>query len=104
MHSPHQRLIRIIRSLPPEVAQNRLLRTSDRELALSMMYLDDNERASILSMVSMQKERRIQEELTLHERLHITYKQYRIAIEHVIEKLMTARGNSSFKSYLRPRR
>lgn len=102
--APHERLIGIIKKLPRQTAQNRLLGTTDREIALSMMYLPEQDRLYIYTLLSGKKAQRIREEIILHERLHITYKQYRIAVEQVIDKLTRPNVKSSFRSYLRPRR
>jgi hypothetical protein len=100
--SPDRRLVQLIRALGKVESQNRLMTASDREIALSMMYLKDHEREEILSLLPQKKSARIREELTLHNRLRIRYDQYRKTIEHLLEILAKSGKRESFKSYLRP--
>jgi len=81
------RLLRRVRALAPVEAQNRLMAIPDRELALSMMYMDGAERELLYSKLSREKRRRIEDELRLQEHLKIRYDQYRRAIELVTERL-----------------
>ncbi len=78
--------------------------SSDRDLALSMMYLEDRERAALYARVSPAKVSRVHSELLLQQRLRIEYRQYRDAVERVIGRLRGAGRFSSTASYLRPRR
>jgi Mg/Co/Ni transporter MgtE len=101
---PHEELLRIVRSLPRTDVQNRLMSVTDREMALAMMYLPDNDRNFLLSYVSRQKSDRVREELRLQEHIRITYGQYLRGITNVIESFRSPGPVKSMKSYLRPRR
>jgi DNA-binding transcriptional ArsR family regulator len=92
-----------LRSLPPVAAQNCLMRLGDREIALSMMYMRDRDRAELLALLPDPKARRILAEIALHRRLVIRYDQYVAAVEHVLAGL-EERSRGAFRSYLRPRR
>ncbi len=111
-----KRLLQLGRALTAVERQNRLMATPDRELALSMMYMNDDDRKEFLSVVSSAKRRRIEEELRLESRLVIRNEHFRRAIETVIGRLGHAaqeeggQGPDSpsgqpppLRSYLRPR-
>ena len=102
--TPHERLLKIIRLLPRVTVHNKLMTAVDREIALTMMYMEDPEREYVLSFVSAEKKKRIREELKLHERLTIKYDQYLSALDHVVSLLKNSDQNRGFKSYIRPRR
>ena len=103
-NTPNYRLVRRVRSLPKVRVQNGLMRAGDREIALSMMYMEDTDRAFFFSRLPQAKVKRIKEELALQSRLRITYDQYVKAIETVIKGVESNRGGTSFRSYLRPTR
>ena len=101
IETPDRRLLKLIRSLPASDAQNRLMRISDRELAVSLLYLVSDERSYVLSFIGGAKRRRVEEEIEYTERLRIRYPQYRAMIESVIEQLGGS-GRGPLRSYLRP--
>ena len=100
--TPQEELLRLVRAFPKADAQNRLMAVTDRELALSLMYLADSERGFVLSFLSRQKAERVREELRLQEKLRISYGQYLQAITNILERFRTAGSKKSMKSYLRP--
>ena len=102
--TPNEQLIRRARALPKVRVQNGLMRSGDREIALSMMYMEDSDRANFFSLLPAAKVKRIREELSLQQRLKITYDQYRKAITALTETLGSDRGGESIKSYIRPAR
>ncbi|MFP4374458.1 MAG: hypothetical protein ACLFPO_09005 [Spirochaetaceae bacterium] len=104
MNDYTRRLAELLRSRPPVVVQNRLMSAADRDLALSMLYMSGADRGRILEKVSPAKQRRIVEELELHEHLRITSAQYEAAITSVIDALVSDSVQSKLKSYIRPRR
>lgn len=113
-----QRLLRRFRVLSPVEAQNRLMAIPDRELALSMMYMEQADRELLFSKISREKCRRIEDELRLQGHLKIRSDQYRRAIELVTARLtLIAREPTTpvnppgheprpapLRSYLRPLR
>ncbi len=101
-NTPNDILVRRLRSLPKVLVQNGLMRTGDRQIALSMMYMRDTERAYVFSLLPHAKVSRIQEELKLQNRLRITYDQYKKAVAAVSEGIARDRGTDSVKSYIRP--
>lgn len=100
----NQTLVRRIRSLAVVDAHNALMRTSDREIAMAMMYMDNPDRNYLLSLLPRPKARRVGEELRLHQRLTIRYDQYAAAVDGMMASLDPGGRPSSFRSYLRPKR
>ena len=99
-----QRLSALLATRPAVVVQNRLMSACDRDVALSMLYMSEADRARMLEKVSTAKQRRIAEELELHEHLQITYDQYETAIRSIIEALERDSVQTKVRSYIRPRR
>ncbi|HUX12379.1 MAG TPA: hypothetical protein VMW87_05085 [Spirochaetia bacterium] len=113
-----KRLLQLVKTLSPVDRQNRLMATPDRELALAMMYMDEPDRKKFLSVVSIAKRRRIEDELRLESHLSIRYEHFRRAMEAVMVRLYhsaTSVGDAAspgssngrpapLRSYLRPRR
>ncbi len=100
--APHEQLLSLIRKLPATEVQNKLMAATDRELALSLMYVQEGDRNFVLSYVGKQKMDRTREELRLQEQVRITYAQYARSIANVIDRLRSAGPRDSMKSYLRP--
>ncbi len=101
---PDRALVTTLRSVDRVQAQNALMTSSDRDLALALMYLEDRERAAVFARVSPAKAARVHSELLLQQRLRIEYRQYLDAVERVISRLRGAGRRSGVASYLRPRR
>lgn len=89
--------------MPPADAQNRLMRIADREIALSMTRMGDEDRRFVLNLIARAKARRIQEEFGFQRHLRVRYDHYRAAIENVMRQLENAAPTAPLKSYLRPR-
>lgn len=104
MNEYTRRLAGLLASRPAVVVQNRLMSAADRDVALSMLYMRDADRARILEKISPAKQRRVVEELELHEHLQITYAQYETAITSVIDALASDSVQTKVRSYIRPRR
>ncbi len=100
--TPNEQLVRRARALPKVRVQNRLMRAGDREIALSMMYMEDSDRTFFFSLLPAVKVKRIREELALQQRLKITYDQYKKAITALTETIGMERGGDSIRSYIRP--
>jgi hypothetical protein len=83
--------------------QNRLMRASDREIALAMMYMEDRDRNRIISHLGKRKGSRVQEELDYQSRLAVTYEQYRVAVSRILDLLRNEGNTESVRSYIRPR-
>ena len=101
MESPEQRLLKIIRSLPPAEVQNRLMRITDRELAICMLYMEKTEYPLLLDPLGKAKRQRILQEISYVNHLRLRYSQYRVVVEKVID-VLTGRDDGSIRSYIRP--
>ena len=100
--SPNDILIRKLRAFPKVKVQNSLMRQGDRPITLSMMFMQDQDREFIFSLLPAPKVSRIREELELQGRLKITYDQYRRAVSSLLEGLTRESGGDTLKSYIRP--
>jgi hypothetical protein len=80
------------------------MRLTDREIALSMMYMENPDRSYMMALLPPGKVRRIREELALQQRLTIRYDQYVSAVQSVLDGLGDSASGQRFRSYLRPRR
>lgn len=76
----------------------------DRDVALAMLYMNDEERDSVLSRVAPVKAARVREELLLQERLQITQDQYEMTVENLVARVSRSSRPRSVRSYIRPRR
>ncbi len=101
--SPELRLIRVLSALAPAEASNRLMRRSDRELAISLLSMERENRERVLSFLGRVKRKRVEEELRYVERMGLRYADYRRAIEGVTAGIISGRGET-LRSYIRPRR
>ena len=100
---PERELARLLMALPRIEIQNRLLKVSDRELALAMLNLDENERSGIYAAVSPEKIRRLREELSMLRRLRVHREDYLTALARVISVLEGRPYTEVLRSYIRPR-
>jgi len=99
--APDKRLIKILQSLSPAEAQNRLMRISDRNLAICTLYMEDVERNILLGRLGKAKRDRVQQERGYVEHLRLRYPQYRSVIEQVILSLAGGKDIGP-RSYIRP--
>lgn len=79
------------------------MRVADREIAVSMMFMQDQGRERILGLLAAKKSRLIREEFGFQKHLAVSYSQYLKAIENVIAQLRHGSGAPPLRSYLRPR-
>lgn len=99
--SPDQRLFQLLISLPPQDVQNRLMRITDREIAISTIYMEDRERNVLLGFLGQVKRERVRQEIAYVEHLRLRYPQYQAVIEQVIA-VVSGRSDGSVRSYIRP--
>lgn len=99
--SPDQRLFHLLISLPPQDVQNRLMRITDREIAISTIYMGDRERNVLLGFLGHVKRERVMQEIAYVEHLRLRYPQYQAVIEQVIA-VVSGRRDGSVRSYIRP--
>jgi len=98
-----ERLVGLASSLPAVQVQNRLMATTDRDLALSLSGMDSSDERRVLAHLSPTKADRVRQELAINERR-------RVAEEHVVHALtvlidsLEGRRTQARRSYVRPRR
>jgi len=103
MSTPDKTLADLLRSGIHANIQNILMRISDREIAICMLYLSEKDEAFLLSFLSSVKQKRIKQEQVYVKSLHLRYPQYRTVIDDVILRLQGLSGEG-IRSYVRPRR
>lgn len=103
MNPPDKVLADLIRSGSSASVQNILMRISDRELAISMIYMEKKDISLLLSFLPKVKQDRVKQEQGYVARLNLRYPQYRIVIDDVILRLKGLSGGG-IQSYVRPRK
>lgn len=103
MNTPDQVLSDLLHKGSHANLQNILMRVSDRELAICMLYLSEKDETFLLSFLPVVKQDRIKQEQSYLKKLNIRYPQYRTVIDDVILRLQGAPGGG-IRSYVRPRR
>lgn len=101
--SPHQEILDTIRALDDVTCQNRLLRVSDTELALSLLYMSDWQQDYVLSFIGEGKAARVRQELERHLRSRIEYGTYELAAR-VVKRTLEGASVSAPRSWYRPAR
>ena len=100
--SDEQRLLNTVASLDPATAQNRLTGVRDRDLAIAISRLTEQEQNSLLQRIPPPKAQRVREELAREPHLRITLHTYRQLLGGVISRLQGATAGGPGRSYLRP--
>lgn len=99
-----RRLLELIETLPPVLAQNRLMTCTDRDLALALVGMGAEDAERVLAPISPRKAQRVREERALEERRQVDARHIIAAITTVIAALRGERNRAARRSYLRPRR
>ncbi len=99
--APDKRLLKIIKGLTPAEAQNRLMRVTDRNLAICLLYMEEFERNLLLGKLGKMKRGRVEQELGYVKHLRLRYPHYRSVIEQVIISLAGGKDMGP-SSYIRP--
>lgn len=103
MNTPDMVLAKLLHKGSHAQIQNILMRISDRELAISILYLSKKDETFLLSFLPAVKQGRIKQEQGYLKRLNIRYPQYRTVIDDVILRLQGLSGEG-IRSYVRPRK
>lgn len=103
MNPPDKVLAGLIRSGQTANVQNILMRISDRELAISTIYMKEADIAFLLAFLPAEKQNRVKQEQVYVARLNLRYPQYRTVIDDVILRLKGMSGDG-IRSYIRPRK
>jgi len=102
MSTPDKVLANLLKAGTHSNIQNILIRISDRELAICMLYLSEKDEIFLLSFLSSVKQNRIKQEQVYVKSLHLRYPQYRTVIDNVILRLQGL-SRAGIRSYIRPR-
>ncbi len=97
-------ILKLVKTMNPVEVHNRLMKASDRNIALALLYLGNDERNRILSYLSAEKVRRVRDEIALNAKRRISGKHYRLAYDDVLQFLKQQTKQENLKSYIRPRR
>lgn len=98
-----ERLLELVARVPAVQVQNRLMATTDRDIALSLSGMESYEESLILAHLSPAKADRIREELALTGRRRVD----EVHVVHALGVLigsLEGRRTGSRRSYFRPRR
>jgi len=97
-------LARLLRTLPAPRIQNTFMRLTDRETAVSLGSLEEEDRERVLSLLpALKKERVLQEMRQIRTRVRVPREKYEQITSHVIGVLRgTARGNVT--SWVKPKK
>jgi hypothetical protein len=97
-------LLRLVAKLPVVQVQNRFMSCTDRDFALALMGLQDEDAEHLLALVSPSKANRVREEVRLQEARHVEGEHVVVALKSIILSLESNRTVAGRRSYLRPRR
>jgi hypothetical protein len=97
-------LLRLVAKLPVVQVQNRLMACTDRDFALALVGLEEEDAEHLLALVSPPKARRVREETRLQEKRHVEGEYVVVALKSIILSLESNRTIAGQRSYLRPRR
>jgi hypothetical protein len=98
------RLADLARELPSVQVQNRLMACTDRDVALALVGMTEEDAESVLRHLSPRKAGRIREERALEERRRVDEKHVIFSLNLLIASLEGERALPGRRSYVRPRR
>lgn len=98
------RLLELLEKLPAVHVQNRLMASGDRDVALALAGMSDEDADRVLRFLSLPKASRVREERALEERRHVEEKHIAASLSVLIASLEGRRAVPGRRSYVRPRR
>lgn len=104
MKNQTERIFAAIQTAGHIRAQNRLMAASDRDLAIVLDPMSEDERCVIYAKISRAKRRRVEEEVERQGHVNVTYAQYVRSADCVVAVLIGSGPAIATRSYLRPRR
>ncbi len=96
--------MRVLRATAPAMAQSRLLNTKDRDLAVVLSVLEEEERSEVFARVSPAKTARLRGEVEHMRHVHLDAETIERIAAHLAEHISGERALSSASRYFRPRR
>jgi Mg/Co/Ni transporter MgtE len=100
---PEYALLNLLRSNTGIDAQNILMSTPSREIAITILSLPESERGEFYRHLSPKKRKAVVEELELQQRLRIEPDDRRVMAENLLSRFAGGK-QPTIPSYLRPRR
>jgi hypothetical protein len=100
---PYRQILDLLRVLPAVDCQNRLMKVSDRDLSMALIYAADDECDRVLSLVGSGKAHRVRIEIARCRRSRTQRIHYEVAVATVVKTLQGASVTAP-KSYYRPSR
>ena len=100
---PEYALLNLLRSSPGTAAQNILMSTPSREIAITILSLPESERGEFYRHLSPKKREAVVEELALQKKLRIEPAHRKRMAENLLSRFAGGK-QQTIPSYLRPRR
>jgi hypothetical protein len=97
-------ILTLVDELPAVHVQNRLMSCTDRDIALALSGLTDDEIDRVLHHVSQSKARRVVEEIRLKHHRHLDRKNLDLITLRIVHSLRSERSVTGDRGFLRPRR
>jgi Mg/Co/Ni transporter MgtE len=100
---PEYALLNLLRASPGTDAQNILMSTPSREIAITILSLPESERGEFYRHLSPKKRKAVVEELELQRRLRLEPAHRKLMAENLLARFAGGKQRT-IPSYLRPRR
>jgi hypothetical protein len=104
LESLESTLLSILRNMTHVDAQNKLMACTDREIAVAILYMNDDNREFIFTFLAQSKIERINEEIKVLKKKKITDERYRKIITRLIKHLKGEGSDPRGRSYFKPRK
>ncbi len=104
MRNIREEILRVFRVHSKVSLQNILMKIPDREIAVSISILDDIEKQMFFSLLSLEKVKRVKEELKYQKRLDIREDRYLKIACKFLSYFKPGKKEFRNESYVRPKR
>lgn len=98
------KLILLLQNMTHVNAQNKLMGFKDREIAVAMLVMNDDDKDFVFSFIAGAKTNRIQQEIRLLKKTRVSDATRTIILKRLIKALEGEDKNQERRSYFRPRR
>jgi len=104
MMNVRMEILKVVKYHSKVTLHNMLMKIPDREIAVSIMALDDREKELFFSLLSPAKVLRIKEELQYQEKLDIRHDRYLKIVNKFLSYFEPGKKQFKNQSYIRPKR
>ncbi len=104
MMNVREEILKIVKYQSKVTLQNMLMKIPDREIAVSIMALEDREKELFFSLLSPAKVLRLKEELQYQEKLDIRHDRYLKIVNKFLSYFEPGKKQFKNQSYIRPKR